>query len=224
MTEHPQTEDRPYLPGIGRHGPMSLYDPLVRLLGRSRFDRRLVEQAAPAPGHRVLEIGRGTGSVTVLAARSAPGATVTGLDPDPRALRIAARKARRAGVAVRWDTGFAQSLPYQDAAFDRVLSALMLHHLDPAGRAEALCEARRVLAPGGSLHVVDLGGAVSPDDGLLARHLAHSHRLASHLDDAVPAQLRAAGFDPAVETGHVLHRVLGRLTYYRGDVTADAHP
>ena len=60
---------------------------------------------------------------------------MTGLDPDPQALARAARKAARARVAVQFDRGFAQDLPYADATFDRVFSSMMFHHL---GKADAV--------------------------------------------------------------------------------------
>ena len=50
-------------------------------------------------------------------------------------------------------------LPLPDATFDRVLSAFMLHHLDADERLRAFREIRRVLRPGGQLHVVDVDGA-----------------------------------------------------------------
>jgi SAM-dependent methyltransferase len=80
---------------------------------------------------------------------------VIGLDPDPAALAIARRKAARAGVEFQLDRGYAGRLPYADGSVDRVLSSFMLHHLPGGQKLEALREVRRVLAPGGSLHVLD---------------------------------------------------------------------
>jgi ubiquinone/menaquinone biosynthesis C-methylase UbiE len=145
MSEH-------YLPAMG-HGPLSLYDPFTRLIRIPRVHRRLLKQAGLEPGMRVLEIGCGTGNLTLLAKRTAPGALVTGIDPDPHALARATTKA--AGHEIHFDRGFAQRLPYVDGTFDRVLSAFMYHHVPAADRAAVLEEARRVLAPGGSLHLVD---------------------------------------------------------------------
>ena len=90
----------------------------------------------------------GTGNLLLLAARAVPDATVIGLDPDPRVLAIAARKARRAGVTLRLDRGYADRLPYPDGSVDRVLSAFMLHHLPADQQHDALREVRRVLGAG----------------------------------------------------------------------------
>lgn len=51
--------------------------------------------------------------------------------------------------------GFATALPYADASFDRVLTSLVLHHLRTPQKQQALSEMRRVLTPGGDLHVAD---------------------------------------------------------------------
>jgi ubiquinone/menaquinone biosynthesis C-methylase UbiE len=106
----------------------------------------------------VLEIGCGTGNLTLQIAERFPDAHVCGLDPDPRALAIARAKARRRGATVQWDEGSAADLPYPDASMDRVVSSLMFHPLDGADRERALAEVRRVLRPGGQLHLVDFVG------------------------------------------------------------------
>ena len=48
-------------------------------------------------------------------------------------------------------------LPFADQSFDRVVTCLVLHHLDPEQKRQSLREIRRVLKPGGSLHVADWG-------------------------------------------------------------------
>ncbi len=208
--------DRRYLPGMGRDWLLPLYDPLTRLLGIRGLHQRLVDQADLRPGQRVLEIGCGTGNLAVLIKRQHPGTTVVGLDPDPKALARAARKARRAGLAIELDRGFADELPYPDASFDRVFSALMLHHLEAADRPAALHEAGRILAPGGSLHLVDFDATAAHVGQPLAR-LAHRrrHRHGDGGDDT-PTLIRAAGLAHPRETGHGV-TPFGRYTYYRAD-------
>jgi ubiquinone/menaquinone biosynthesis C-methylase UbiE len=204
-----------YLPGMGHDRLLPLYDPLQRLLGISRIHRPLVDQAGIRPGHRVLEIGCGTGNLVLLVGLLHPDAEVVGLDPDPKALARARRKAERRSLPLRFDHGFAQELPYADASFDRVLSALMFHHLGRDEKAGALREVRRVLEPGGSLHLVDLGGANQHADGFMAR-LAHRNRmLRDNFGDRIPTRMREAGLADPTETAHRVSRVMGRVTYYR---------
>lgn len=205
-----------YLPGMGHDWLLPLYDPLTRLLGVTRLHLRLIEQADVRPGHRVLEIGCGTGNLAVAVKRVHRDAEVVGLDPDPKALGRARRKARRRGLSVEWDRGFGGELPYADASFDRVLSSLMLHHLEQDEKALALREARRVLTPGGELHVLDIGGATAAADGFMARRLHHSPRHADNYGDGIPRLMADAGFDATTEVAHVVKRFVGRITYYRG--------
>ena len=117
-----------------------------------------------------------------------------GLDPDPRVLAIAARKARRAGVTLRLDRGYADRLPYPDGSVDRVLSAFMLHHLPADQQHDALREVRRVLAPGGRLHLLDIDGS-PPSRGrpaAAARPPPHRRAQRRHARTRARASARAA--------------------------------
>lgn len=103
---------------------LPIYDPFTRLLGVGRTRVTLLAQAQLESGHRILDIGCGTGSLAVLAKQRFPDADVVGIDPDERALERATRKARRGGVQVRFDRGFADALDYPSASFDRVFSSI----------------------------------------------------------------------------------------------------
>lgn len=120
---------RDYVPAAGHDLILPLYDPIVTLLGADSTRAVLVDQAALPPGHRVLEIGCGTGSLALVIKRLHPAVDVVGLDPDPRALVRARRKAERAALSIEFDRGFAGELPYARASFDRVFSSFMFHHL-----------------------------------------------------------------------------------------------
>jgi ubiquinone/menaquinone biosynthesis C-methylase UbiE len=196
---HTRGHGHGYLPAMGSDRLLPLYDPFTWLLGVRAAHRRLAEQAAIGPGHRVLEIGTGTGNLALLVARRYPGTEVIGLDPDPLALARARRKADRRGLGVQWDLGTAGELPYADGSVDRVLSSLMFHHLDEDEKRRALAEVRRVLKPGGSLHLMDFGG----EQGPLARILHRNNpRLHANVGDAIPGRMRAAGFTDAAQIGH----------------------
>jgi len=201
-----------YLPAAGHDAFLPGYDLLTRLFGFHRVHQRLIDQAELAEDQRVLEIGCGTGNLTVRAKRAHPGAEVIGSDPDPLALNRAQRKARRL-AGIRFEQGYAQRLPYADREFDRVLSSMMLHHLDGDAKSAAASEIFRVLRPGGRLHLVDMGGNMTAEDGLAARLIKHSPHATGNLDDAIPRLLRAAGFD-CTELVTERHRFVGRLTYF----------
>ncbi|MCW4351716.1 class I SAM-dependent methyltransferase [Hoyosella sp. YIM 151337] len=192
MAHSPTQSD--YLPGFGHDWLLPLYDPFSRLTGIGKYHQQLLDQAGIAPGERVLEIGCGTGNLLLRAAAAEPAAKFTGLDPDPRALKRAGKKAARKRLAVELDHGFAQQLPYSTASFTRVLSAFMLHHLPVAAKSEALAEVRRVLEPRGTLHVMDIAGHTHHARGWFARRSHRSAYVQDQLGDGVPDRLREAGF------------------------------
>ena len=208
-------EERPFLPGMRRNWLLPLYDPLTRLLGIRRVHARLLDQAGVRPGHRVLEIGCGTGNLLLAVKRSQPAATVVGVDPDLTALARAQRKAHRRGLAVQLDRGYADELPYADDSVDVVLSSFMLHHVPADQRAPAAQEVRRVLRPGGALHLVDIDGAADPAHSWIARR-AHRHGLSPEdPGDGIPDLLRRAGLADVLATGSDVRRHVGRVTFYR---------
>jgi ubiquinone/menaquinone biosynthesis C-methylase UbiE len=210
MTKH---HPHDYLPAAQHDALLPAYDLLSRALGITKVHRTLVEQAGLADGHRVLEIGSGTGTLSIRAKRSRPGADVIGIDPDPLALARAQRKLHGQG-GIRFDLGYAQTLPYPDGEFDRVLSSMMLHHLDSDAKAAAAAEVFRVLRPGGRLHLVDVDADVTEQNGRLARFFARRQHAAAHFEDSIPEVLSAAGFDcTALATRRL--SVIGRLTFYR---------
>jgi len=204
---------RHFLPAAGRDLFLPLYDPLTKLIGADRARRTLIGQAELEPGHDVLDVGCGTGTLVLQIGTSFPSVVAVGLDPDPKALARARRKAERAGAAVRFDQGFADALPYPDASFDRVFSSMMFHHVETADKEKMLREVRRVLRPGGSLHLMDLAGPEA-SDGLLSR-LLHTHaRLKDNTESRILEWMRRAGLADPVRTNRG-RLILGRLAYYR---------
>ena len=202
-----------FVPAAGHDWLLPFYDPLLRLLGADSARDQLLEQAGLAPGMRVLDIGCGTGTLLVQTLRAHPDALIVGLDPDPKALARARAKLERAGLEARLDQGFANELPYEDASFDRVLSSFMLHHLEGEVKAAALREARRVLRPGGSVHVLDFGGSGERRDGLLARLLHSGESVQENYAGRIPQQLADAGFAGAREVAH-RRTVFGGAGFY----------
>src|SRR5215831_1977792 len=139
---------RTYIPAATYDWLLPLYDIFGKLIGAEAAHRQLVDQADIEPSHHVLDIGCGTGNLTLLIKRLHPPIDVVGLDPDPKALARARRKAEAQGFAVRLDRGFSDQLPYAEASFDRVFSAFMLHHLTLEVKEKTLREVRRVLRGG----------------------------------------------------------------------------
>src|SRR5258708_13235217 len=91
---------RTYLPAAGRDSLLPLYDLMTKLMGADRARRRLLDQAQIRPGHRILDIGCGTGSLLIQLKRLYPGPDVVGFDPDSTALALATRTAVRPPVSI----------------------------------------------------------------------------------------------------------------------------
>ena len=187
-----------------------LYDALVALLslGRARAIRATTaELAGIAPGEAVLDVGCGTGELTMrAAARAGPGGRVAGIDPAPEMIAVARRKAARAGRAIDYRVAAVEALPFPDGTFDVALSSLMLHHLPGDLQRRGLAEIRRVLRPGGRLLVVDLKRPTT-GPGRVALALALHGRMEGGVQD-LPPLLEAAGFG-AVEVGETGFAPLG---------------
>ena len=109
---------------------------------------RLVDRTDVDAGDDVLDVGCGTGTVAITAARR--NAHVTGLDITPELLERARENADAAGVdGVSWREGDATDLPVPDDAFDVTLSNLGHMYGDPPeAAADELC---RVTRPGGRI-------------------------------------------------------------------------
>lgn len=207
------TGHRHYVPAAGRHWRLPFYDLIAKALGADGARAALVEQAAPRPGERLLEIGCGTGSLLLELKRREPDAEVVGLDPDARALAIARGKASREGLQIGLDEGFADALPYPDASFDRVVSCFMFHHLPRAVKEGTLREVRRVLRPGGRLELLDFDGPGGPRTGFLTRRLHRRGMMHDNAEERMVQRMTEAGLRDARLLGR--RRGLLRMAYYR---------
>lgn len=145
------------------------YDLVVKLLtfGRENTLRNeTIRQAAIPEGAAVLDVGCGTGTLTLLAkVKAGDSGKVSGIDASPQMIAVARQKAQQQKREVDFQTGLIEALAFADGTFDVVLSSLMFHHLPPDLKQRGLAEIYRVLKPGGRLLIVDMQRPV----GLLQR-------------------------------------------------------
>lgn len=122
----------------------------------SGSEETIVELAQIKPGDGVLDVGCGTGSLTISAKKRAGYASqVYGLDASPEMIEVSQRNAQKAKVKVNFQVGVAEALPFDTASFDVVVSRLVMHHLPGELKQQALHEIYRVLKPGGYCLIVD---------------------------------------------------------------------
>ncbi len=132
----------------------------------------VVRRAALHPGERVLDVGCGTGIAA--AAADAAGAEVVGLDGAPGMIDIA----RRDVPGVEFQVGDFNALPFEDGAFDAVISS---HALLFAGdRVAALREWRRVCRRGGRLSL-SVPGPEERTPGAMYGEVYRRHGVATHV-------------------------------------------
>ena len=128
---------------------------------REAWRRLLIDHLPPSPAD-VVDLGCGTGTLSVLLARE--GFRVRGLDFAEAMVAAADAKAARAGVDIAFARGDAASPPYELGSCDVVLSRHVLWALpDPA---RALATWVRLLRPGGRLVLIE--GQWSTGSGLSA--------------------------------------------------------
>jgi ubiquinone/menaquinone biosynthesis C-methylase UbiE len=188
-----------YVPAAGHRILTRFYDPAMAATMRERTFRAALVRAAVATGpSSILDVGCGTGSQSIALADAAP---------------LARARSRSAGRPIAWTEALAQDLPLEDDTVDCVTASLLLHHLSPSTRLLALREMRRVLRPGGRLHIADWGRPQDPAMRLAflaIRALDGRQNTADHAAGRIPQIIRDAGFTDVRTTGR-LRTVLGTL-------------
>lgn len=194
-----------------------VYDPLLRyFLRENTFKRRLIQQAHIQPGQWVLDVGCGTGTLTLLIKQRHPDSDVIGMDGDPAILAQARVKALVARANLTFTQGLAFALPYSDNSFDRVLSSLVFHHLTREHKRRAMAEIYRVLRPGGEVHIADWG---KPHNAVMRAAFLSVQMLDGFAttQDSVTGELIGlladAGFQDARET-EAFMTIMGSLCLY----------
>ena len=122
-----------------------------------------LERGGITPGQQVLDVRTGTGNLAVLCAQHPQGqrpSTVVGMDMNGAMLAHAHRKQRALGLAIGWVQGEAESLPFPEGAFDRVMIGFSTRNLTRL--MDGLREMVRVLRPGGRLIILETGYPANP--------------------------------------------------------------
>lgn len=187
-----------YIPAARWRVFSRIYDPVIALLMREQRFRGLMLERVDGDlpeGGTAIDVGCGTGTFAIALAARRADAQVVGVDGDPEILGMA--RGKGGAGSVDWKEGLAQELPLADGSADAVTMSLMLHHLLPEEKALALAEARRVLKPGGRLHIADWGPPQDPAVSvlfLLSQAIDGFDRTRDHRAGRLPELVAAAGF------------------------------
>lgn len=211
-----------YVPAAGRAAFTRAYDAVMALTMReSRWRPALtgsVLSGLPESGV-VVDVGAGTGTLAIALAAARPDSEVVAFDGDPAVQSLATRKPGAERVA--WRSGLAGELPLDDASADRVVMSLLLHHLAPESKRDALQDARRVLRPGGRLHIADWGRPHGPGMRTVFSVLQlidGREGTQDHAAGRLPAFVAEAGFED-VQTHDRLRTAWGSLELMRAQRT-----
>jgi ubiquinone/menaquinone biosynthesis C-methylase UbiE len=156
--------------------------------------RRAINLAGLQRGEQVLDVGCGTGTLALIAARRV-GSTgrVVGIDPGTEQIAFARKKAAWRNLPIEFQVGVIEQLAFPDQTFDVVFSTLMMHHLPASLKRQGLVEIARVLKPGGRLIIADFQHKQERQG-----RPAHFHAGGSRIQDLI-ALVSDAGF-ATVET------------------------
>jgi ubiquinone/menaquinone biosynthesis C-methylase UbiE len=207
--------EQKYIPALSFRFLTPFFDFIQKYIVRDvRYKTLLIEQANIQPGQKVLDLGCGTGTLAIMAKAAQPKAEVIGLDADPEMLKMAVDKSAEQKTAVKFDVGFTNELPYPDAAFDRVLSSIMIHHLKTPEKEATAREVFRVLKPGGELHIIDFGKPVTWYGKLLGPFLHGFEEANDNIDGKLPEIFGMPGLKTEI-TGR-FYTFFGDLAFLKG--------
>jgi ubiquinone/menaquinone biosynthesis C-methylase UbiE len=122
-----------------------------------------VSLAQVKPGDCILEVGCGTGTLTLAAKQQAgPSGKVFGIDVIPGMIELSQRKAAQAHEDVTFQLGSIDDIPFPENLFDVVLCSFMIFHMSDTTRRKGMAEIHRVLKPMGRLLILDIDAIPQP--------------------------------------------------------------
>ncbi|HIK30381.1 MAG TPA: methyltransferase domain-containing protein [Oscillatoriales cyanobacterium M59_W2019_021] len=133
------------------------YDPITGyvLPPNETWVRQSAIEAITVRPRRILDLGCGTGSQTLMLKRAFPQAETIGLDFSPYMLFMGEYKAKNAGLEIGWRHGSAENTGFADRSFDLIALALVFHETPTEISQAILRECYRLLSPGGEVIVLD---------------------------------------------------------------------
>jgi len=196
MHNNPKTTGGPETTGITIHWA-SQYDIFTGLLGlgvNRPNSRMVIEMAKIKPGDKILDVGCGTGNLTLTAKKyTGESGLAHGIDSSQEMIDLARRKAKRLSAEVFFDVGLIEKIAFSNATFDVVISRLVIHHLPDDLKRQGIAEILRVLKPGGLFFLADFNPPTNPILAHITSALVGPTMMQSNVW-SIPAMLNEAGF------------------------------
>ena len=176
------------------------YDPITQyaLPPNESLIRQALVDAIQGQPRRILDLGCGTGSTTLMLKRAFPQAEVIGLDLSPYMLVVAEHKAQQAGLEIQFLHGNAEQTPFKDGYFDVVTASLLFHEMPPTVSRIVLRESYRLLTVGGEVLILD-GNQKTLRQANWLTDIFEEPYINAYAQSSVDAWMGAAGFR-AVQT------------------------
>lgn len=173
------------------------YDILVKflLLGQEQPMReKVVALADLRPGQKLLDVGCGTGTLTLTAQQiCGPQVEIQGQDAAAEMIQRAQQKAQQLHLPTTFRPALIEAIEAPDNYFDVVLSSLMVHHLPVSLKKQGFAEIYRVLKPGGRVLIVDFE---PPQTGFAKWFMSlFLHDMMQIDNRIIPPFLQEAGFE-----------------------------
>lgn len=150
---------------------------------------------------RILDLGCGTGSTTIMLKQAFPDAEVIGLDLSPYMLLRSFHKSESAGLNIEWQQGDAENTFFPDASFDLVTASLLFHETPATTTQAILQECFRLLVPSGQVLILD-GNQKTLRQMEWVNNIFEEPYIHEYAADSTDAKMGAAGF-AAVRTEDV---------------------
>lgn len=215
-------KDRTFTPALGHSGLTGLYDRAISALTRETLWRNAVVDALrPADGETIVDIGAGTGSLALLIKKTAPGAHMVAVDPDPEVRKLGEAKARAAGAQIEYVTAMGGDgiALVPDGHADGVTCTLVLHQCPMPAKRAIIANAARLLRPGGRLILGDYGSQPNllMRLGFLTVQLLDGFEATGqNLRGAIPSLLAECGFLPPQVRAQI-RTPTGAITVWRAE-------
>lgn len=207
-------EQKKYIPALHFHFLTPFYDFLISIFMREKsFKKRLIQLADISNGMKILDVGCGTGTLEVMIKDEFPNVNILGVDCDKTILELARKKATKRKLDITFEYCSALRFPYIENQFDRVLSSLVIHHLDVADWEKSFLEVNRVLKKNGEFCIVDFGPPSTIYNKILAPFITMIEHHTENLKGTIPVLLKQCNFREVIKISE-LNTLFGTLVYY----------